>query len=400
MKHSYKLFLLFLAIAFFGTFLFSQKRYLPNIITTSFLSNKPAILKSLDFKNIPSGSYKKPCFENPTKYNEDLGNIQENIGYQNNKFGLYIYAETDLVEYAGDMVNSNGGDWGYVLIPINVKDYEYDKWKNLFDLINKKHLIPIVQLWNLTKRDQEEQISQSAYFLNSLPWPIKNRYISVYNEVNDSRFWRGEANPVSYAEILSDTIDSFKKVNADFFMLNGAFNASARSGEGYIDEEAFLIQMNKAVPGIFNKLNGWASHPYPMPEFRGSPYNTGRDSIKAYEWELGLLSRYFGINSIPVFITETGWAHKEGIDEEIKYLSNNTIAEYYKIAFRDAWLPDKRVVAITPFTIKYPHPNDHFSFLDSKEKPYPQFKTLQQMQKVAGKPPFVISRDNKCQNLE
>ena len=37
---------------------------------------------------------------------------------RNNKFGLYIYAENrDFMELAQQLVNSNGGDWGYVLIP-------------------------------------------------------------------------------------------------------------------------------------------------------------------------------------------------------------------------------------------------------------------------------------------
>ncbi|PIS23309.1 hypothetical protein COT49_00470 [candidate division WWE3 bacterium CG08_land_8_20_14_0_20_40_13] len=367
-----------------------------NLFSPPSISGKPSVVKNLDIQNLPSGIFKKPCFDKPMTYNGNLGNPQQNIGYQNNKFGLYIYAEVDYVEYAGDMVNSNGGDWGYVLLPINVKDYEASKWTKIFELLNQKHLIPIIQLWDLTKKEQEEQIAQSAYFLNSLPWPTKNRYISVYNEVNDDRFWRGKADPIAYAEILSATIDSFKRVNPNFFMLNGAFNASARSGPGYIDEEEFLLKMDKAVPGIFKKLDGWASHPYPQPEYRGSPYSSGRDSIKAYEWELALLAKHFNVKDPPIFITETGWAHKEGEDENTKYFSKETVAEFYKIAFREIWLPDQRIVAVAPFTIKYPAPNDHFSFLDKDEKPYPQYKVLQEIEKIPGLPPFVLERGDAC----
>ena len=147
-----------------------------NLFSPPSISGKPSVVKNLDIQNLPSGIFKKPCFDKPMTYNGNLGNPQQNIGYQNNKFGLYIYAEVDYVEYAGDMVNSNGGDWGYVLLPINVKDYEASKWTKIFELLNQKHLIPIIQLWDLTKKEQEEQIAQSAYFLNSLPWPTKNRY--------------------------------------------------------------------------------------------------------------------------------------------------------------------------------------------------------------------------------
>ena len=41
---------------------------------------------------------------------------------ENNKFGLYIYAEEkDFFEIAQNLVNSKGGEWGYVLIPYNVR---------------------------------------------------------------------------------------------------------------------------------------------------------------------------------------------------------------------------------------------------------------------------------------
>ncbi|MFH1648918.1 MAG: hypothetical protein ABIA11_04330, partial [Patescibacteria group bacterium] len=40
----------------------------------------------------------------------------------NNKFGIYLYAEVkQFFEIAQKLVNSNGGEWGYVLIPYNVK---------------------------------------------------------------------------------------------------------------------------------------------------------------------------------------------------------------------------------------------------------------------------------------
>jgi len=353
-------------------------------------------VKSLDYSDIKNPSYKVPCFNLENIYNSDLGDKNTNIDYQNNKFGLYIYSEAGYVKLARDLVNSKGGDWGYVLIPYNVKDYDSGKWKEIFDLFNKYHLIPIVQLWDLSNLNQEEQIIQSANFLNSMPWPIKNRYISVYNEVNDNNFWRGKSNPVVYAEILEKTIDTFKSKSADFFMLNGAFNSSARLGNGFIDERDFLIRMNSAVPGIFKKLDGWASHSYPQPNFSGNPRDTGRDSIKAYEWEMEVLSSLFGVYNIPVFITETGWAHAEGKEYKGEYLPANIVADYLVYAFENVWLTDPRVVAVTPFTIKYDSPYDHFSWIDENDNPYPQFKAIQKIKKIEGKPPYLIKENVFC----
>ncbi|MFH1566020.1 MAG: hypothetical protein ABIB98_02350 [bacterium] len=330
-------------------------------------------------------------------YNNNLGDVQNIIGWQNNKFGLYIYAEEDFIELAGDLVNSNGGDWGYVLIPINVKDYDGGKWKKIFRKLNEKHLIPILQLWDLSKEDEEGQLKESAQFLDSLEWPIEKRFISVFNEPNDSRFWRGKANASEYAEILDKTIAIFKSQNPNFFMLNGAFNASARNGNEYIDEKDFLVDMNKSIPGIFSKLDGWASHSYPQPNYKGGPYEQGRDSIKAYEWELDLLNELFGVKGLPVFITETGWAHAEGEIHNSTFLSQDVVASYFVRAFKEVWGQDNQVVAVTPFTIRYNSPFDYFSWIDGEENFYPQFRAIQSLPKNKGMPPYLIKKEVVCE---
>jgi len=336
-----------------------------------------------------------PVVEEEIQESNDSSKIQKNIGYENNKVGIYIYAEVeDFADLANELVNSNGGDWGYVLVPYNVKDYDDGKWNTLFENLSKNHLIPIIQLWDLDldedKRDKE--IISSAKFLNILEWPIKNRYISAYNEVNDKRFWKGNINPKEYAEVLDKTISTFKDLNENFFIMNGAFNASARTGPGYLDEETFLIRMNDAVPGIFKRLDGWASHHYPQPNFSASPNGYGRDSIRAYEWELDILRRRFNVTNLPVFITETGWAHKEtdGNDSSSQYkLDKYKVADNIKYAFEKVWLPDDRIVAITPFTIKYDPPYDHFSWVTANNNPYPQFEAVKSIEKIKGKPQIV-----------
>lgn len=326
--------------------------------------------------------------------------IQENLGYQNNKVGLYIYAEVEeFTDIAAELANSNGGDWGYVLVPYNVKDYNTDRWGKLFRNLSEAHLIPIIQLWDLDlddEDDREDQIKDSARFLNTLQWPIQPRYISVYNEPNDAKFWKGDVDPEEYAEVLNETIDAFNALNEDFFIMNGAFNASARTGGDYLDAESFMIRMNTKVPGIFKKLDGWASHPYPQPNFAGSPNASGRDSIRAYEWELNILKRRFGVDTekLPVFITETGWAHRESEaaqnGERVPYsLNQYQAADNYRAAFENVWLKDDRVAAVTPFTVRYDPPHDHFSWITHDGSPYPQFEAVKDIQKVKGKPPVI-----------
>lgn len=309
----------------------------------------------------------------------------------NNKVGLYVYAENEgFLKLAKELVNSNGGDWGYVLIPYNVKDRDDGKWNRVFRQLTEYHLIPIIQLWDVDPDDYKKSTKKAAEFLNSFVWPIKERYISVYNETNDAKFWRGKLDPKGYAKVLNYTIDTFKSENTNFFMLNGAFNTSAPNASDYMDAESYMYAMNQEVPGIFNKLDGWASHSYPQPDFSGSPYAYGRWSIRAYENELSFLKNTLAVKKqLPVFITETGWAHAEGKNYNSRYLPVSKVAEYTKIAYEEVWMRDNRVRAVTPFTIWYDAPFDHFSWVDGDNKPYLHYDAVKHIKKEAGTPSTV-----------
>ena len=103
---------------------------------------------------------------------------------KNNKFGIYIYAENkDFFKLAQELVNSNGGDWGYVLIPYNVRDRDYVKWKTVFEQLNERHLIPVIQLWDVNTKDYKDQTKKSAEFLDSFLWPIKNLFLWCCPEI-------------------------------------------------------------------------------------------------------------------------------------------------------------------------------------------------------------------------
>lgn len=389
-----KIYIVSILIILLFTLIF--KVFLVPIITKNNEVKKENTPKNISVAIIPTPTMDliEECkeYSKPKLPLENTADIQKVIGYKNNKFGLYVYSVNDFIIKASEMVNSNGGEWGYVLIPYNIDEYNEDKWNKVFNTITDHKLIPIVQLWGETKdyNKMKERISKAAVFLNSLNWPIEKRYISVFNEMNDKKFWEAGVDPHGYAEILNYSIDVFKAENRNFFMLNGAFNASATGGLGYMSEDVYLVKMNEKVPGIFNKLDGWASHPYPhVNGYLGTPNDTGRNSIRAYQWELNILEQNFGRKNIPVFITETGWPHAEGKKYNNQYLNDQTAAKYLKQAFEKVWLPDPRVVAVTPFTIKYDPPFDHFSFIKEDGGEYKIYKVLKDMKKEAGIPPLV-----------
>lgn len=319
---------------------------------------------------------------------------------ENNKFGIYIYAEnSQFFKLAEELVNSNGGSWGYVLIPFNVKDKDRAKWSKVFEQVTSRELIPIIQLWDIDTDKYVEQTKEAAEFLNSFVWPIRYRYVSVYNEPNDGNFWYGRVDPKEYARILNYTIDTFKQENSDFFMLNGAMNVSAITTNTSLDAFEYMKRMDDEVPGIFSKLDGWASHSYPQPNFAGSPYATGRWSIRAYESELNFMKDTLGVEKdLPVFITETGWAHAEGESYNGSFVTDNVVGEYLKIAYNNYWLKDDRVRAVMPFTIKYDPPFDHFSWVNQDLVPYHHFDVVKSMEKSKGSPPVLVVETIKLGN--
>lgn len=320
---------------------------------------------------------------------------------KNNKFGIYVYAENaDFFELAQNLVNSNGGSWGYVLIPYNIDDRDSEKWERVFDQLRSKQLIPVIQLHAEKMDNYKDRTEGAAKFLSQFIWPIKDRYISVYNEMNDSRFWFGKADPDQYAQVLDFTIDTFKKASPNYKIMNGALNISAATGGGYIDGYSYLRAMNEEKPGIFEKLDYWASHPYPQPGFRGYPEDTGRNSITAYRDELKYLKDTLKVDKqLKVFITETGWAHAEGESYNSAFYSVAKVAELFKTAYEDVWLKDDLVIGVMPFTIRYDVPFDHFSWVNKDGVPYLQYETIKSIKKVSGTPQVLVpvtEKTKKC----
>lgn len=289
---------------------------------------------------------------------------------QNNKYGVHLISpNSEEVDAAANLVNSSGGDWGYITILIEDRDRENkDKWQTFFNQLRKKHLIPIVRLAThpegaLWTRPTMDDADKWAEFLDSLNWPVKQRYVVIYNEPNHGSEWGGSVDAESYARVLDQTINSLKAKNQNFFVLNAGFDASAPEQlPNYSNQVSFMQRMETAVPGIFDKLDGWSSHSYPNPEFIGSPDGVGRGTVRTWVWELQLLKEMNVKKDLPVFITETGWRHAEGLNYNKNYPTAETISKYYKKAFEQAW-NDDRVKAVTIFLLDYQQsPFDHFSF--------------------------------------
>lgn len=309
----------------------------------------------------------------------------------NNKFGIHIIDENDL-ESAAALVNSSGGKYGYVTMVIPENDRHVEKWQNIFNKMSRYQLIPIIRLatrlngstWEIPDKKEADKW---AVFLSSLDWVTKNRYIIIFNEPNHAKEWGGRLNPGYYAQILRYYSQTLKKYSDDFFILQAGFDSSAPDTSQTMDEVAFIKEMIKTDPDIFDVLNGWSSHSYPNPGFIGRVTDIGRGTLKSYSWELNLLKTLGIEKELPVFITETGWPHSEGSDERNFYLSVDTISEYIKEAAQSVWTDDK-IVAVTPFILNYQsYPFINFSWqIPASGKFYAFYDSYRSLPKIIGKP--------------
>ena len=170
--------------------------------------------------------------------------IEDPLSIPNNKFGVHILFTTELSD-ASRLFNSNGGDWGYVTIPIQAGDRDLEKWQRFMDDARELHVIPIIRLASenyyfdtkVWRKSHYDDILDFANFLNSLEWPVKNRYIVVFNEVNRSDEWEGNLNPAEYANILGYAVSAFKSLNDDFFIISaGLDNAAPNINGKYMNE--------------------------------------------------------------------------------------------------------------------------------------------------------------------
>ena len=311
--------------------------------------------------------------------------IEDPLSLPNNKMGVHILFPEELNK-ASELVNSSGGDWGYVTIPIQSGDRNIEKWQEFMNNANKLHLIPIIRLatagdyfnTSVWGKPSEEDILDFANFLNSLDWPVKNKYIVVFNEVNRGDEWGGSPNPKEYAEILKYATEIFKSLSSDFFIISSGLDNAAPNADGkYMNEYDYMTAMNNAVPGVFGLIDGLGSHSYPNPGFKQMPYILTSQSIYSFNFEKNLAYKLSSKN-LPVFITETGWS-KEALPE-------SQIAAYFRYAFQYVWL-DKNIAAVTPFLLQAgSEPFSQFSLTERDGRYNEIFLALQEISKIKGKP--------------
>lgn len=319
--------------------------------------------------------------------------IYDPLSVPNNKYGIHILFPDEL-EDAAKLVNTSEGDWGYVIIPIQTADKDIVKWQSFMDQAKSLHLIPIIRLATngdyfntaVWQKPTNEDILDFANFLSCLEWPIQNKYVVIFNEVNRGDEWGGIPDPADYANILSYSVSIFKSRDQNFFILPaGMDNAAANVPGKSMDEYVYFKLMNQAVPGIFNQIDGITSHSYPNPGFSQPPFVKTEKSIISYQYEKELIESMSN-KKLPVFITETGWQISSNLNDSLA-------ASYYKAAFSSVW-SDNNIVTVMPFLLRAgAGAFTEFSLLDLKGDPTLRHKAICEITKTKGIPKISKSKN-------
>lgn len=297
--------------------------------------------------------------------------IYDPLSVTNNRVGVHILSP-DEIDQASKLVN-NGGEasWGYVTVPIQSGDRDKIKWTRFMNRAYELKIIPLIRIAtfandkNWTKPGNDDLIG-FANFLNELPWPTKNRYVIIFNEVNRPEEYGGAVNPEEYADILNNAIDIFKSSSDKFFILPSALDNDAPNNNGYIRYDLYLQRMYNHLPEIFNRIDGWTSHAFGNPDYRSSPVLSGANKADSFKYDLKILNQYTK-KKLPVFITEAGWSN---------VIPSSSVASFYNYAFTHIWSNDQ-VVAVTPFLLHAGAPPfDRFSLLGKNFETTPAYDAI------------------------
>ncbi|HZO32144.1 MAG TPA: hypothetical protein VFH48_39820, partial [Chloroflexota bacterium] len=228
-------------------------------------------------------------------------------------------------------------------------------------------------------------------FFDAIDWPGETVLVTVANETNRPDEWGGAPNPAAYARFLRDVSEALRRVTSvKVLILNGALDAyapSARFATTFaMDSELYMEGMVAEVPDIFERLDGWASHAYPLGPFgehpgkqifqiddvrpnatprRKPPTGIVNRGVNGYEWELWKLEQLGLKRELPVYVTESGWRHRStqapSRDKDFATVEDGRFTDLVSLAFdgpsngpAEGWVPwnqDPRVRAVALFAL-------------------------------------------------
>lgn len=280
-----------------------------------------------------------------------------------NIFGLHLTQSSDI-QSASKIINSSGGNWGWVTIVAPLNRLDYNIWQDFFNNCRRYHIIPIIRLATYPdgeswKRPTFSDVDNLANFLNSLNWPSTPQHIILFNEINHGSEWGGEVDIKNFTDISIYTYQKFKSLNPNFFILSTGLDLAAPEAPPKYKSAAQVYKEIKLYkPEYFNNFDALSHHYYPQ-----------NNQLHNLQWELNFLPN----KNIPIFITETA--------------SPGPYNAKFLLSAINMWQKDLNISAVTPFIYNYPNfPFEKFSWLDKNEQLLPQYQKLVDLPKKENKP--------------
>jgi len=321
-----------------------------------------------------------------------------------NILGVHLTQTSDL-DQAASFLNPGGQTWSWVTIVLSKNDLNPQKWQDFFDKCREKHLVPLLRLATqaegaIWRRPQTQDLHDFASFLEKLNWPSQNQHLILFNEPNRADEWGGAVDPTSYSQIVIEAQKIFKEKNKNFqILLAGPDLAAPQQPPNFYEAQIFYENLVQTNPQILELIDGLASHSYPNHGYIGKPNDSGPHSIQGFQWEINLLESLGLSKKIPIYITETGWPHLEGIQKNYSYYKVSTSAQFL-IQALSLWEQNPQIKAATPFIFNYPQePFDHFSWTNNRGEVYFEYEKIKLLPKPLWKPTQISSQEKLKQSL-
>jgi hypothetical protein len=290
--------------------------------------------------------------------------------------GVHILHPDELTLAKSFLSEENApDDWHYVTVPLTLDDTQkYGDWQKFFAQAKQERVIPIIRLatrfengsWQVPTR---KNITDLFAFLNQFDWPVPERYVIAFNEVNHAAEWGGKIDPTQYADILNFTVSWAHSEDRNYKVLPAAMDLAAPNGGQTREAFAYLEAMYQTSPEVFAAVDVWNSHSYPNPGFSSSPTQSGKASVRGFLHELAWLKQKTG-RDFETFITETGWVNTPQ--------TSRWLTQYYLYSLQHVW-SHPQVKGVTPFLLKGdPGPFAEFGFIDQNNQPTAQYNAVRE----------------------
>mmetsp|Transcript_28853 Transcript_28853/g.73992 ORF Transcript_28853/g.73992 Transcript_28853/m.73992 type:complete len:463 (+) Transcript_28853:96-1484(+) len=312
-----------------------------------------------------------------------------------NKFGVGLVSEGNQAQW--DLTKAMVGDGGWILLIFAGVDLSAtgpaQSWVDAVNYVFQQGLNVVLRIgpgWGQSHfRDLADGAAQGDYthythlaqayvnVLKGIPTPAstsaysgRQLLIQIHNEPDLCYEWfcgTAASSPIGYEEMAKeyasffrDTADAIHAMGDDSLKVSigalapggalqcGCCGASACSGDSPgITGLQYMQAMQAAVPGVFDRLDFLTSHSYPANGIGygfNVPFDQAAPGLTYFEKELQTIGR-----DLPVAITETGWCtHRDGMPT----CTEDQKGQWYTQAYQQVWLPDNRIIAVTPFMLQ------------------------------------------------